>query len=691
MTRFEAKVRIAKLRALINHHRYLYHVLDRIEISDAALDSLKHELAELEAAFPELISVDSPTQRVGGAALEQFQKVRHSGRMLSMEDAFSAEEVRAWEQRLMKFLKYETSFQYYTEIKVDGLAVVLRYEDGVLKLAATRGDGTVGEDVTANVRTIESVPLRLLDPRESFRRLERTWKPWLNAELVASLAQILQRAPLEIRGEVYIKKSDFDKLNQRQRAAGETLFANPRNAAAGAIRQLDPNVAASRPLSFVAWDLVSDVGQSLHSQSHVLLRLLGFAGNLMLEKRCRSIDEVIAYHERMEKMRDSLDLQFDGVVVVVDERTLFEQLGVVGKTPRGLLAYKFSAEQATTVVEDIVISVGRTGVLTPVAHLKPVLVAGSTVSRATLHNRDEIRRLGVKIGDTVIIEKAGDIIPKIVAALPKLRTGKERSFVMPKTCPMCGTAVTRATSEVALRCGNPRCYASRKEGILHFVSRHAFDVEGLGEKILEQLMGEGLVATPADLFKLAPGDLEPLERFAEKKAANLVAAVQKRTKITLPRFLFALGIRHVGEETALRLAESFGSLAKLRAASLEDIQAVRDIGPVVGQSMYDWFRAKENVHLLEGLLRVVRVEPFGPAASGGKFSGKTFVFTGELESLSREEAERSIRALGGHPSGSVSKKTSYVVVGKDPGSKFEQAKRLGVEILSEKEFLAMLG
>ena len=692
MTRTEAKVRTAKLRAEINHHRYLYHVLDRVEISDAALDSLKHELQELESQFPDLVTADSPTQRVGGKALPEFAKVRHAVRMLSMNDAFSADEVRAWEQRNRKLQPSAFDLRpsgYYAEVKVDGLAVSLRYDRGVLVSAATRGDGIVGEDVTANVKTIDAVPLRLADPQQHLAELEKPWRDWVSDALVQKLEVASGRGTIEVRGEVYIGTKNFEHMNTELKRKGEALFANPRNTAAGAIRQLDPAMAAGRPLSFMAWDLVTDIGQRLHSQSHVLLRLLGFPSKLAYEQRCRSLEEVIAYHDRMAARRDRIGFQFDGVVVVVDDCSLFQKLGVVGKTPRGLLAYKFSAEQATTVVEDVVVSIGRTGVLTPVAHLQPVEVAGTTVSRATLHNMDEIERLGLKIGDTVIIEKAGDIIPKVVSVLPKLRTGKERAFVMPATCPMCGAAVKRTEGEVAVRCSNPRCYALRREGIIHFVSRHAFDIDGLGEKIVEQLMEESLLRTPVDLFKLTAGDLEPLDRFAEKKAAKLVAAIAERRQMTLPRFLFALGIRHVGEETARRLAEEFGSIEKLRDASLEHIQSVRDVGPIVGESVFHWFRGKENARLLQGLLNVVRIEPF-ERTSGSAFSGKTFVFTGELETLTREQAEEKVRAQGGHPGSSVSAKTTYVVAGNDPGSKVERARSLGVSVLNEKQFLAML-
>ncbi len=690
MTKPEAKARIAKLRTEINHHRYLYHVLDRIEISDAALDSLKHELTQLEEQFPDLITVDSPTQRVGGKALDQFKKVRHEHRMLSANDAFRRDEIQAWQDRIAKLLPHNTSLGYYAEIKVDGLAMSLRYDKGRLIQASTRGDGMVGEDVTENIRTIEAVPLVLADPRLQFKRLGSPWDRWLNHSLVEDLARVVERGSLEVRGEVYIKTKDFDEMNRAQKKRGLPLYANPRNTAAGAIRQLDPKLAAERPLSFVAWDLLGEVGGTLHSQSHVMLRLLGFSVNLERERRCQTIDEVVAYHDALEKERARIGFLFDGVVIMVDDRKLYSDLGVVGKTPRGLIAYKFSAEQATTTVEDIVVSIGRTGVLTPVAHLKPVHVAGSTVSRATLHNMDEIERLGVKIGDTVVVEKAGDIIPKVIQVLTKLRTGKERAFSMPTHCPMCETPLQKKSDEVLLYCPNPTCYATERQRIIHFVSRHAFDIDGLGEKIIEQLITVGLVRTPADLFKLTPGDLEPLERFAEKKAANIVEAINARRVISLPRFLFALGIRHVGEETALRLSETFGALERLRGVNQEDVTAVRDVGSTVGESIVAWFSASANKTFLDDLLQSVRVEPYQAPKARGVFSDKTVVLTGELDTMSRDEAAARIRALGGHPSGSVSRKTDYVVVGRDPGSKAAKAAALGVRILSEKEFTAML-
>ncbi|MBI4407583.1 MAG: NAD-dependent DNA ligase LigA, partial [Candidatus Kerfeldbacteria bacterium] len=493
-----AKQRIAQLKQTIDHHRYLYHVLDKQEISEAALDSLKHELAQLEEQFPQLVTTDSPTQRVGGKPLPGFKKVKHSRGMLSLNDVFSAKELQEWEQRVRKLAPGKP--QYYAEIKMDGLAVNLRYEAGIFVQGATRGDGKVGEDVTENLKTIESIPLRLLGDYP---------------------------AVVEVRGEVYMTKQHFEQLNQRE----DNKYANPRNVSAGSIRQLDPKMTASRKLSFMAYDCVTDLGLQYHSEIHQWLQDHGFPSNPH-NKICRSLAEVETYHADIMKRRAKLPYWTDGVVVNIDDLELFKTLGVIGKAPRGSVAYKFPAEQATTIVEDIQVQVGRTGALTPVAHLKPVFVAGTTVSRATLHNDDEIKRLDVRIGDTAIIEKAGDIIPDVVKVLPELRSKSSKAYLFPKKCPACGSAVERRAGEVAYYCPNPNCFAQERERFYHFVSKTGFDIRGLGPKIIDQLMDEGLIHEYADLFKLTAGDLEPLERFAEKKASNIVADIHARRQIT---------------------------------------------------------------------------------------------------------------------------------------------------------------
>lgn len=690
MTEHEANIRIEKLRSTIERHRYLYHVSDTQEISEAALDSLKHELYTLEEQFPHLITPTSPTQRVGGRPLAAFSKVRHHYPMLSIEDAFSSDEIIAWEARLKK-LKPNGRFDYFAEIKMDGLAVSLVYENGVLVRGATRGDGAIGEDVTANLRTIEAIPLTLRqldsDDIESF---VATYPSQLHVrQFKTKLASA--RGRIEVRGEVFMEKKSFDRLNAEQEKNGLSPFANPRNAAAGSIRQLDPAVAARRPLSFFAYALMDEqsFGLSTHAQVHHLLKMIGFAVNPH-DAPCAHLSQVDSFHARIAQERERLPFWTDGVVVIVNDNELCASLGVVGKTPRGVIAYKFSAQQVTTVIESVAFQVGRTGALTPVATLKPVVVAGTTVTHATLHNVDEIKRLGVKLGDTVIIEKAGDIIPKVISVLPEMRTGKERSIPIPKRCPICSSDVLRREGEVALVCSNKNCFAQELASIIHFVSRKGFAIDGLGEKIVEQLINEGLIATAADLFILTPGDLEPLERFAEKSAANLVASIDKSKEIDLSKFIFSLGIRHVGEQTAMDLARHFGTLDRVRKATLEEFLAVPNIGTIVAMSLTEYFRDQKMIALLDALLeRGVTVKSAEPLEKKQTLSGKTFVLTGTLSTLTREEATERVVRNGGRVSSSVSAKTDYIVAGADPGSKLEKAKKWKVLQLSEQEFLTL--
>lgn len=670
MTKAHAAERIAKLRREIEHHRYAYHVLDRSEISDAALDSLKHELFELERQYPDLVTPDSPTQRVGGVALDTFEKVRHAVPMLSLEDAFSDAELGDWAARLQKLMP-RTTFDYYAEVKIDGLSLSLIYENGLLVRGATRGDGTVGEDVTNNIKTIEAIPLRL--------DLKKLSKPM----------QATARKRVEIRGEVYLRKDVFAGLNRVQTAKGEPLFANPRNAAAGAVRQLDPAIAASRKLNFVAWELVTDLGQATHEAGHELAKLLGVPTN-PLNRRCADLSAVVAYHAMIGRQRERLPYQLDGIVVNVNERRAFDQLGVVGKTPRGAIAFKYPAEQATSVVEDIVVQVGRTGALTPVAHLRPVSVAGTTVARATLHNEDEIKRLDVRIGDTVIVEKAGDIIPDVVQVLPKLRPAKARPFQMPLTCPVCRHRVIRREGEAIHFCPNRSCPARQRESLYHFVSQAGFDIVGLGPNILDVLLDEGLVRSPADLFMLRDEQLVGLPLFAETKAKNLVAAIHARRRIPFAKFLVALGIRHVGTETAVALAGHFGTLERLLAASQDEIDRIPDIGGVMAASVVAFLAAPANRRLIRDLQKHgVRVLP-AERVTSDRLHDQSFVVTGTLRSMTRDEAHRRIRAAGGSVAGSVSAKTSYLVVGEAPGSKLEKARRLGVSILDEAAFVRLV-
>lgn len=690
MTKQGAIKRIERLRATIEHHRYLYHVHDRQEISDAALDSLKHELYRLEQQFPDLIVPSSPTQRVGGAPLAKFRKVRHEFPMLSMEDVFSFEELSEWEGRLRRIVP-SASFGYYAELKMDGLAVSLEYQDGEFMRGSTRGDGREGEDVTQNLKTIEAVPLRLRVPDEqevsaflkkfSSRVDEKKFRSRMAAH----------RGALEVRGEVFMSKKSFDALNTEQQKHGRQIFANPRNASAGSIRQLNPAITASRRLDFFGYALLDEdsFGITTHEQAHETLQLLGIKCN-PYNQYCENLADVSSYHERLSATRYTLDYWTDGVVVVVNSNALLEKFGVIGKAPRGMIAYKFPAQQATTRIEDVTFQVGRTGALTPVAHFEPVVIAGTTVANATLHNMDEITRLGIKINDTVIIEKAGDIIPKVIRVLAEMRSGDERAIHPPTRCPVCGSAVERFEGEVALYCTNKQCFGQEKESINHFVSKKAFNIEGLGEKIIEQLMNSGLVQSAADLFTLNKGDLEPLERFAEKSAQNIIDAINARKHISLSRFLYALGIRHVGEQTAIDLAEQFGSLDAMRAASQEEIESIPNIGSIVASSVAGYFHDKKHKAFLDKLADRGVTITAARTKQNTTLAGKTFVLTGELESLTRDQAKEKIRSRGGKVSSSVSKVIDYVVAGKDPGSKYEKAKKLGVAILNEHEFLRMV-
>ncbi|MBI5005113.1 MAG: NAD-dependent DNA ligase LigA [Candidatus Lloydbacteria bacterium] len=665
MTKKTAGKRLEQLRKAINYHRYLYHVEDRQEISDAALDSLKYELSKIESEYPDLITLYSPSQRVAGKPLPELKKVRHEVEQWSFNDAFSEEDMRDFDARVKRFLKEDfrgaVAPSYTAELKIDGLKVVLTYKKGLLALGATRGDGVFGEDVTQNVRTIETVPLKLKEPVD-----------------------------IIVEGEVWMKKSDFLALNKIREKEGEALFANPRNVAAGSIRQLDSKIAASRKLQMFVYD-IAQADHFPETQTEELKRLkdLGFWVNPHFEQ-CKDIDAVIAFREAWRTKAKKEDYQIDGVVVKVSEKKYQDALGFTGKAPRFAIAYKFPAEQVTTVVEDIVLQVGRTGVVTPVAHLRPVSVAGSIVSRATLHNEDEIKRLDVRIGDTVVLQKAGDVIPDIVAVVKEARSGKEKPYVFPAYVEACSGPIERIPGQAAHRCVNKNSFAQQKRKFYHFVGKHAFDIDGLGPKIIDLLLENNLITAYDDIFTLEEGDLIGLSGFAEKAAKNLVGAVTVRKKISLSRFIVALSIGQVGEETAIDLAEAFGTLEKIEKATAEELEKVEGIGSVVARSIKDWFKEKKNQALLKRLLKQVTIEKMTHKKKSGVLSGKTFVLTGTLESLSRDAAKERIRALGGDVSGSVSSQTSYVVAGADPGSKYDKAQKLGVTTLSEKEFLKML-
>jgi len=683
MNKADAKKRIEKLRQEISKYRYAYHVLDALEISEAVLDSLKHELYKLEQQFPELITPDSPTQRVAGKPPAGFKKVHHSVRMLSIEDVFKREEADEWLARIQK-LEPRAKFDFFAEVKMDGLAGSLVYEDGVFMEGSTRGDGTVGEDVTQNLRTIEAIPLSLRIP--SSREIEAFLKKHHGRIQVQRVREVLERhaGRIEIRGEAYMTKSQLAALNRDLAKKQQPLLANPRNAAAGSIRQLDASVVAGRKLSFFGYAMVGDYGTTTHEQTHEMIALLGVPQNPH-NRFCKNLDAVEALHAELYKKREKLDYWADGVVVNVNEDAVFERLGVVGKTPRAMIAWKFPAEQATTIVRDIEVSVGRTGALTPVALLEPVLIQGTTVTHASLHNEDEMKRLGLKIGDTVIVEKAGDVIPKVMQVLPKLRTGKERAFHMPKRCPICGSSVERKEGEAIIRCTNSKCFAMQLAGLLHFVS--AFDMRGLGEKNAEQLIQKGFMHQPSELFSLEAGDFLQLEGFAEISSNKLVKEIQAHRDIELGRFINALGIPHVGAQTAEDLARHFGTIENFLQVKADDLQAVDGVGAIVAESISAYLQDAHHKQEIKNLLEVVHVKPVTKQEKIGPLFGTTWVFTGTLSSIAREAAKEKIRDLGGTVSESVSKKTSFVVVGEEPGSKYDKAKKIGVETLSEAQFL----
>lgn len=687
MDKTQTKERIKKLRDLINHHRYLYHVLDKQEISDAALDSLKKELFDLEQKNPELITKDSPTQRVGGEVLKEFKKVKHQQRMLSFNDTFSKEDMVDWQERILKLLTENEKRQvdFYCELKIDGLAIELIYKDGLFVTGATRGDGTIGEDITNNLRTVEAIPLEIRTKEEIVSELEK--------EGLKEIVENIKKRGIDdviVRGEVFISKKEFAQINKIQNQKGLPLYANPRNIAAGSVRQLDPKVTASRHLDSFAYELITDFGQTNHEEKHKILKALGFKINKN-NRYCKSSNEVFAFHKLWQEKREKLEYEIDGVVVIVNNNEIFNKLGIVGKAPRGAVAFKFAQSQATTQVEDIKIQVGRTGAMTPVAVLKPVQLSGITITRATLHNEDEIKRLGIKIGDTVIVGRAGDVIPDIIQVLPELRTGKEKSFKMPDHCPSCNTKLEKSETEALWRCPNPKCFARQRRSLQHFVSKGAFNIDGLGPKILNRLLDEGLIQDPSDLFELKEGDIVALERFAEKSAENLVASILEKKEITLPKFIYALGIRNIGEETANDLAENFHSIENLKKASLEDFESIMNIGPVVAKSVYEWFSDKDNLKLLDRLEKVgIKIKKQEKKEKSEKLKGKTFVLTGTLNSLTRDEARERIRELSGDVSNSVSSKTDFVVAGAEPGSKIDKAEKLGVKILSEEEFIKLI-
>ncbi|MGG4000305.1 NAD-dependent DNA ligase LigA [Anoxybacillus kestanbolensis] len=656
----DVEKQIAELREQIEKHNYAYYVLDQPSISDAEYDELMRKLMELEEQYPQYKTPDSPSQRVGGAPLEAFQKVTHRVPMLSLSNAFNEGDLRDFDRRVRQEVG---DVRYVCELKIDGLAVSLRYEDGYFVQGATRGDGTTGEDITENLKTIRSLPLRLR-----------------------------KQVTIEVRGEAYMPRKSFEKLNEKRKMNGEELFANPRNAAAGSLRQLDPKVAASRQLDIFAYHVVNaeELGILSHSAALNYLDELGFKTN-PARQVCETIDDVLSYIEQWHGRRASLPYDIDGIVIKVDAFAQQKQLGATAKSPRWAIAYKFPAEEVVTQLVDIELSVGRTGVVTPTAILQPVRVAGTIVQRASLHNEDYIREKDIRLGDYVVIKKAGDIIPEVVRSLPERRTGKEEPFDMPTHCPACASELVRLDDEVALRCVNPQCPAQIREGLIHFVSRQAMNIDGLGEKVIAQLFEHGLVRSVADLYTLTKDQLVALERMGEKSATNLLQAIEASKQNSLERLLFGLGIRHVGAKAAKTLAEHFETMERLQQATKEELTAIHEIGEKMADSIVTYFSKEEVKQLLERLRAYgVNMTYKGAKQSvdiSSTFAGKTFVLTGTLQSMSRSEAKETIEALGGKVTGSVSKKTDVVVVGEDAGSKLEKARQLGITIWDEARFL----
>ncbi|MFH1596718.1 MAG: NAD-dependent DNA ligase LigA [Pseudomonadota bacterium] len=663
----EVVSRVNQLREEINYHNYRYYVLDDPVISDAGFDRLLQELTKLEERYPELVTPDSPTQRVGAKPLERFETVRHRQPMLSLENAFSEAAARDFDERLRRFLRATQEFHYVMEPKVDGCAIELVYEQGRFSVGSTRGDGLRGENVTQNLKTIHTIPLMVLTAAEPAPEL------------------------LEVRGEVYMDLREFEQLNQERLARGEPAFANPRNAAAGSLRQLDPGITAARPLKIFCYGVGEVKGRSFatHWEALQTLKKWGFRVNDLIERGV-GMEAAIDYHRRLEHQRHRLPYEIDGMVVKVDSLALQERLGAKARSPRWALAYKFAATQETTRVLDIVVNVGRTGAVTPMAVMEPVAVGGVTVSRATLHNEDEVARKDVRLGDRVLIQRAGDVIPEVVKVITEDRPRDAKPFKMPLKCPVCDTALVRPAGEKVTRCPNPDCFGALTRGIMHFAGKSAMDIDGLGEKIILQLVNEGLIKDVSDLYHLTAGDLIPLERFAEKSAQNIVGAIQGSKTVLFWRLINALGIRFVGEATAQLLAQHFQTLEALMEASEEDLLQVEGVGPQVAGSIRDYFQNPRNRVLLNKLRAAGVKEQPPERAAPSPLSGKTFVFTGGLARLSREEAKALVTTRGGKVSSSVSAKTDYVVAGADPGSKYARARELGVAILDEAAFEELL-
>jgi len=671
MKKIDAKIRLKKLRELIEYHRRSIHLKDVSEISEEALDSLKHELTTLEAEYPDLVTDDSPSQRVAGGVKGELNKVKHRVKQWSLNDCFTPEEFMNFDERVKRFLKVNLNndVEYVCEHKIDGLKIILEYKNGVLVRGATRGDGVVGEDVTHNIKTIDSVPLNLEKPID-----------------------------IIVEGEVWMSKLVFKKINQEREKQGLDLFANPRNVAAGSLRQLDSKIARDRKLDVFIYDITmsDDMPRSQFEELNFLTSL-GFKVNKNF-KLCKNADEVVKFWNKWQDQKEAMDYYFDGVVVKVNDKKIQDELGHTGKAPRYAIAFKFKAEQVTTVVENITLQVGRTGVVTPVAELKPVLVYGSRVSRATLHNEDEIRRLGLKIGDTVILQKAGDVIPEVVEVLIDLRMGNEKEFKMPKCCPVCDSVLEKkniggkSETSAAWYCVNKKCEAKDRKKLYYFTSKKVFNIDGLGPKIIDALCDNGLVKTPADFFNLKKDDIVSLPRFGELSVDNLLSSIEKARNVELSRLIASLSIPQVGEETAYDLANTFGSIQKFLEADFETLSGIYGVGEVIAREIGEWKKDQHHVESLEKLLNGLHIlNPKKDTKNlNTKVSGKTFVLTGTMESMGRDEAKAIIKKLGGSVSSAVSKNTDYVVVGESAGSKYNKAVGLGVTILNEKSFLEII-
>ncbi|MEK7213805.1 MAG: NAD-dependent DNA ligase LigA [Patescibacteria group bacterium] len=664
----EIKRRLEGLKEALEKHRYLYHVADKPEISDEAYDSLLRELDNIEKEYPELITSDSPTQRVGGEPLKEFKKVTHKIRQWSFDDVFDFSELIKWEEKIKNFMRKggieNEKLEYCCELKIDGLKIILEYKNGKLIQGATRGNGEIGEDVTSNIKTIKSIPLSLS-----------------------------QKVDIIVVGEAWMGKKTLKKINKEREENSEAVFANTRNLAAGSIRQLDPKITASRELDSFLYDIdfLNNQIPSTQSKEIEYLSKLGFKVN-QYTKVCNDLKDIQNFYEEWSKKRHDLDYELDGIVIKINSKKIQDALGFTGKSPRWGVAYKFQAEQVTTIVENIILQIGRTGVLTPVAHLRPVIVSGSTVSRATLHNEDEIKRLDVRIGDTVILQKAGDVIPDIVSIVKELRPKNSKPYIFPTRVPACGGdgRIERIPGQAAWRCVSNDSFDQQKRKFYHFVSKKCFDIDGLGPKIIDILLEKGLISTFDDIFTLKKGDLLNLPRFAEKSVDNLLESIEKSKKMSLARFIASLSIPQVGEETAYDISRNFGTVEKIAEAKYEEIESIYGIGPIVARSLFDWFKVVDNIELIKNLLEYISIEKIKQEnLNSQKLKGKSFVFTGTMN-MNRIKAQDLVRSFGGEVSSSVSSKTSYMVAGENAGSKLDKAKELGIQIISEGQFLDMM-